>query len=122
MEGCTYKVFPNCLKKTDDMANTWRSWKDDFIIFMKLTGIINEPSKICANFLKNLIGEIGLDAIQSISFDKPQDKDNIDILIAKLDEFFNSPKNEVAERYQFFIRDKKQNETIEQYINVLRVC
>ncbi|XP_072759356.1 uncharacterized protein [Anoplolepis gracilipes] len=111
---------PDPLTKTNDMASNWHSWKEDFIIFMKVTGYIDKPNEFRANLLKNRIGKIGIDAIQTMSFDNPQDKDDMDILIAKLEEFFNPPKNEVVERYQFFIRDKKQTETIEQYINILR--
>lgn len=116
----THARAPEPLVKTNDMANNWNSWKEDFIIFMKVTGYINKPNEIRANLLKNRIGKVGIDAIQTMTFDKPEDKDDMDILIAKLEEFFNPPKNEVVERYNFFTRDKKQNETIEQYINILR--
>ncbi|GAB1860129.1 Retrotransposon gag domain-containing protein [Camponotus japonicus] len=114
-----YGRAPDPLQKTGDMASNWHSWKKDFIIFMNNTGYINKPTDVRANILKNRIGKVGIDAIQTITFDKPQDKDDMDILFAKLDEFFN-PKNEVVERYKFFTRDKKQNETIEQYINILK--
>lgn len=117
-----YARAPDPLTKTDDMASNWQSWKEDFIIFMKVTGYINKPNEIRANLLKNRIGKIGIDAIQKISFDKPQDKEDMDILIAKLEEFFNPPKNEVVERFKFFSRDKKQNETMDEYINILKVC
>ncbi|GAB1860131.1 Retrotransposon gag domain-containing protein [Camponotus japonicus] len=111
---------PDPLVKTNDMASNWHSWREDFIVFMKVTGYINKPNEIRANLLKNRIGKIGIDAIQTMTFDKPGDKDDMDILIEKLEEFFNPPKNEVVERFQFFTRDKKQNETIEQYINILK--
>ncbi|XP_025265677.1 uncharacterized protein LOC105251045 isoform X1 [Camponotus floridanus] len=111
---------PDPLTKTNDMASNWHSWKEDFIIFMKVTGYINKPNDIRANILKNRIGKIGIDAIQTMTFNRPQDKDNMDILIAKLEEFFNPPKNEIVERYHFFTRDKKHNETIQQYINILK--
>ncbi|XP_050449417.1 uncharacterized protein LOC126850444 isoform X2 [Cataglyphis hispanica] len=111
---------PDPLTISNDMANNWHSWKEDFIIFMKVTGYIDKPNEIRANLLKNRIGKIGIDAIQTMTFDNPQDKDDMDILIAKLEEFFNPPKNEVVERYQFFTQDKKENETIEQYINILK--
>lgn len=112
---------PDPLAMGDDMASNWHSWKEDFIIFMKITEYIDKPNEIRANFLKNRIGKVGIDAIQSFTFDKPEDKDDMDILIAKLEEHFNPPKKEVVERYHFFSRAKKQNETIEQYINILKV-
>lgn len=112
---------PDPLTSAGNMANNWRSWKEDFIIFMKVTGYIDRPNEARANLLKNRIGKIGLDVIQNMSFDKPQDKDDMDILIKKLEEHFDPPKKEVMERYHFFTRIKKQNESIEQYINSLRV-
>lgn len=105
-----------------DMAVNWHSWKEDFIIFMKVTGYIDKPNEVRANLLKNRIGKIGIDAIQNMAFDKPQDKDDMDILIAKLEDHFNPPKKEIVERYQFFTTSKKQRESIEQYISNLKVC
>jgi hypothetical protein len=112
---------PDPLTMDSDMVSNWQSWKEDFIIFMKITGYIDQSNEIRANFLKNRIGKVGIDAIQNISFDKPEDKDDMDILILKLEEYFNPPRKEVVERYQFFTKAKKQNETIEQYINNLKV-
>ncbi|KAL0118296.1 hypothetical protein PUN28_009147 [Cardiocondyla obscurior] len=111
---------PDPLTKDGDLATNWKSWKEDFIIFLKLTGYINKPSDDRANLLKNRIGKIGIDAIQNIPFDDEKEKDDMDILIVKLEEYFNPPKNEVVERYQFFTTCKKPNESIEEHINVLK--
>lgn len=104
----------------DNITSNWQTWKEDFIIFMKVTGYIDKPNEVRANLLKNRIGKVGIEAIQNISFNNIRDKDDMDILIEKLDEYFNSPKKEAVERYHFFTRSKKQNESIEQYINILR--
>ncbi|EGI63324.1 hypothetical protein G5I_08353 [Acromyrmex echinatior] len=111
---------PDPLTIDGDMASNWQSWKEDFIIFMNLTGYIDKPNEIRANLLKNRIGKVGIDAIQNFSFDNVEDKDNMDILIEKLENYFNPPKKEVVERYNFFTRAKKQHESIEQYINILK--
>ncbi|XP_018339994.1 PREDICTED: uncharacterized protein LOC108747176 isoform X1 [Trachymyrmex septentrionalis] len=111
---------PDPLTIDGDMASNWQSWKEDFIIFMNLTGYIDKPNEVRANLLKNRIGKVGIDAIQNFSFDNVEDKDNMDILIQKLENYFNPPKKEVVERYNFFTRAKKQNESIEQYINILK--
>ncbi|KYN09594.1 hypothetical protein ALC57_18286 [Trachymyrmex cornetzi] len=112
---------PDPLIIDGDIASNWQSWKEDFIIFMNLTGYINKPNEIRANLLKNRIGKVGIDAIQNFSFDNVEDKDDMDILIEKLEKYFNPPKKEVVERYNFFTRAKKKNESIEQYINILKM-
>ncbi|XP_070521263.1 uncharacterized protein [Cardiocondyla obscurior] len=111
---------PDPLTNDGDLASNWKSWKESFIIFMKVSGCISEPNDKRANFFKNCIGKIGIEAIQKISFDNEEDKDDMDILIVKLEEFFNPPKNELVERYEFFKTSKKANESIEQHINVLK--
>jgi len=110
---------PDPLTKDGNMASNWQSWKEDFIIFMKVTGYINKSNEIRANLLKNRIGKVGIEAIQSISFDNEQDKDDMDILIRKLGDYFDPPKKEAVERYNFFTRTRK-NESLEQYINILK--
>ncbi|XP_032672304.1 uncharacterized protein LOC116844617 isoform X2 [Odontomachus brunneus] len=111
---------PDPLTNVGNMTNNWHSWIEDFIIFMKVTGYIDKPNEIRANLLKNRIGKVGIDVIQNMSFDNPQDKDDMDIIVKKLEEHFNPPKNEVIERYQFFTKCKNPNQTIEQYINNLK--
>ncbi|XP_024892276.1 uncharacterized protein LOC112467741 isoform X3 [Temnothorax curvispinosus] len=111
---------PDPLTKDGDMASNWQTWKEDFLIFMKVTGYIDKSNEIRANLLKNRIGKVGIEAIQNMSFDNMQDRDDMDILIKKLEEYFNPPKKEVVERYHFFTRSKRQNESIEQYINILK--
>lgn len=118
----THARAPDPLKSDGDMASNWHSWKEDFMIFMKLTGYIDKSNEIRANLLKNRIGTVGMKAMQNMSFNNPEDKDNMDILLEKFEKVFNPPKNEVIERYQFFTKAKKANETIEQYISSLKVC
>lgn len=119
----THARAPDPLSKDGDIASNWQNWKEDFIIFLKATGYNNKSNIIRVNLLKELIGKVGIEAIENISFDNMQDKNNIDILIKKLEEYFNPSKKEVVERYKFFTtRTKKQNESIEQYISILKVC
>ncbi|XP_077266438.1 uncharacterized protein LOC143899761 isoform X3 [Temnothorax americanus] len=116
-----YARAPDPLKKDGDVASNWQTWKEDFLIFMKVNdGFIDKSNEWRANLLKNRIGTVGIEAIQNMSFDDTQDRDDMDVLIKKLEEYFNPPKKEVVERYQFFTRSKKQNESIERYISILK--
>ncbi|XP_036140436.1 GATA zinc finger domain-containing protein 14 isoform X2 [Monomorium pharaonis] len=117
----THARPPAPLRKDGDMASNWQNWKEEFLIFMKVTNYMEREStdkRACR--LKNLIGTIGIEAIRNITFDNEQDKDNMDILIEKLDKYFIPTKKEVVERHQFFRISKKQNDSIEHHITLLR--
>ncbi|XP_036140429.1 uncharacterized protein LOC105835272 isoform X2 [Monomorium pharaonis] len=117
----THARPPSPLRKDGDMASNWQNWKEEFIIFMKVANYMEqEPSDKRANCLKNFIGRVGIEAIRNITFDSEQDKDDMDILIEKLDKYFIPTKNEVFERHQFFTASKWQNESIEHYVTLLK--
>ena len=112
---------PEKLSNSESMDRNWNRWKHDFLIYMKLTGGINKPEDEKAAWLKNLIGQVGLEAIETITFDNPDDKENMTILLQKLEEYFDPPKNEIFERNKFFQRSKKNTESIDAYIEDLKV-
>ncbi|XP_033228674.1 uncharacterized protein LOC117180342 [Belonocnema kinseyi] len=112
---------PGKLSDKGPMSRNWKRWKQEFLIYMKLTGGMNKPEDEKAAWLKNLIGQVGLEALESISFDSPDDKENMTIIIQKLEELFDPPKNEIEERYKFFSRSKKASESIDAYIEDLKI-
>ena len=112
---------PEKLTDQGSMVQNWKRWKQDFLIYMKLTGGMNKPEDEKAAWLKNLIGQVGLEKLEIISFDNPDDKDNMAIIMQKLEELFDPPKNEVQERNKFFLRSKKRSESIDAYIDDLKV-
>ncbi|XP_036140440.1 uncharacterized protein LOC105828516 isoform X2 [Monomorium pharaonis] len=117
----THARPPAPLRKDGDMASNWQNWKEEFLIFMKVTNYMEREStdkRACR--LKNLIGTIGIEAIRNITFDNEQDKDDMDILIEKIDKYFIPTKKEVVERHQFFTTSKKQNESIEHHVTLLK--
>ncbi|XP_043682895.1 uncharacterized protein LOC122636083 [Vespula pensylvanica] len=105
---------------SNNSPKTWLLWKEEFIIFMKLLGHMSRPEYYKANLFKNFIGPVGLEIISKLSFDHPNDKDNLDIIIKKIDEYHNPPRKEIERRYQFFNSSMKSNETIENYIQSLK--
>lgn len=106
---------------SNNTSKTWNIWKEQFLIFMKLLGHTSRSENYKANLFKNFIGPVGLEIISKLSFDKPEDKDNLDILLKKIDEYHNPPRKETEKRYQFFKSSMKYSETIENYIQSLRV-
>ena len=111
---------PEPLSNKGPMDKNWQMWKKDFLIFMKASGGIKKTEEEKASFFMNLIGRVGQEALENIKFEDSEN-DNLEILLKKFDEYFDPPKREVEERYKFFTRSKKNNETIEDYINDLKV-
>ena len=99
---------------------TWQLWRQEFEIFLKAGNFVDKKSEDKANLLMNLIGKVGLLALQDIDFDNEEEKQNYDILIQKFNDYFDPPKKEIEERYKFYSRSKKNNETIEKYIADLK--
>ncbi|KAK1122730.1 hypothetical protein K0M31_020486 [Melipona bicolor] len=106
---------PEPLSNSGDMVQNWQKWKKDFMIFMKASNCINKPKNYQAYLLRTYIGKMGQDIIEKIVSDL-KERDDMNILLAKLDKHFCHQKNEVIERYNFFNSNKKPDESIEDYI------
>ncbi|XP_047365977.1 uncharacterized protein LOC124955493 [Vespa velutina] len=105
---------------SNNLPKTWFIWKEEFLIFMRLLGHMSRPENYKANLFKNFIGPIGLEIITKLTFNHPNDKENLDILLKKIDEYHNPPKKIIETRYTFFNSFMKTGETIENYIQTLR--
>ena len=108
--------------KKNQIGKDWRVWKDSFLIYLRLSGgYENYSEEERALLLLNLMGSEAVIAMESMFFDHPNEKYDMDILIMKFDEIFDPPPNEILERYQFFSRTKGAKEDIENYVAVLKV-
>ncbi|XP_015594883.1 uncharacterized protein LOC107267542 isoform X2 [Cephus cinctus] len=107
---------PNQMSNKGPMDKNWKIFKEQFLTFMKVTEGNLEASDKQAIMLLNLMGEVGQEALQNIPFNYPEEKEDIQILLEKFDEYFDPPKKESNERYAFFTRTRKPNESIENFI------
>lgn len=109
--------LPSPLK--DATVKSWTLWKEEFYVFMSLTGYASRDLDFQANMFKNHIGPVGIELISKLSFIHPGDKNNLHILMRKIDNYFNPQETEIQKRYKFFSRTKKVNETMECYVTAL---
>lgn len=110
---------PDPLSDNGDITQNWKQWKKDFMIFMNVSNLMDKPKEEQAYLLRSYIGKIGQNAIEKIVSIK--ERDDMNILLAKLDKYFCPSKNEIVERYNFFNLKKKKDESIETYITQLKV-
>ncbi|KAG6795129.1 hypothetical protein HZU73_09579 [Apis mellifera caucasica] len=111
---------PDPLSDNGDITQNWKQWKKDFMIFMNVSNSMDKPKEQQAYLLRSYIGKIGQNAIEKIVSTNLKERDDINILLAKLDKYFCPSKNEVIERYNFFNSRKKKDESIETYITQLK--
>lgn len=109
---------PGELSNVGNLSDNWSRWKKEFQTYIKTT---KYSKGVQVYFLKDTIGPIGLKALEKISFKNSEDKEDIIIVLEKLDSVFCSSKNEIQERVKFFSASKKKNESIDEFIENLMV-
>ncbi|CAK1597622.1 unnamed protein product [Parnassius mnemosyne] len=102
-------------------ADAWKRWRQQFVLFMKASGVHSETSAVKASLLINLIGSEGFDIYQTFTFTKEDDRDDVQIILSKFDEYFGTKINITLLRYKFFTRNQEEGENIQQYVTSLRL-
>lgn len=102
-------------------AEAWRRWRQQFTLFIKASGVHSESSAVQASLLVNLIGVDGFDIYQTFIFEKEGDRDDVNILLKKFDNYFGTKVNVTLLRYKFFTRNQEAGETMQQYVTALRL-
>ncbi|XP_060810750.1 uncharacterized protein K02A2.6-like [Amyelois transitella] len=102
-------------------ANAWKKWRQQFMLFVKASGVHSEPSSVQASLLINLIGPDGFDIYQAFTFETEAEKDDVQTVIKKFDSYFGTKVNKTLIRYKFFTRNQEDGESIQQYVTALRL-
>ncbi|CAK1554171.1 unnamed protein product [Leptosia nina] len=92
-------------------ADAWKRWKQQFMIFLKASGVQTEPASV----------QSGFDVYETFTFEKEEDKDDICVLLKKFDAYFDTKGNITLTRYKFFTRVQEDGESIQQYVTALRL-
>ncbi|XP_052741791.1 uncharacterized protein LOC128199740 [Bicyclus anynana] len=90
----------------------WIKWKRSYEIYSKACEISNKSVEIQANILLHVVGEQCREVLDRW----PEKCTTVEYIWKKLDEQFQTKKNLTVERHKFFIRDQRDNESIEQYV------
>ena len=110
---------------TGNLATNWkvfiRAWKN-----YEIAARLKDPSKPnenkllrTATFLTCLESD-AMDIYEGFKFDNDMDKDDIDIVITKFEEYCVGQRNEKFERYNFNMRVQQEGETVDAYVTTLK--
>ncbi|XP_014216302.1 uncharacterized protein LOC106645060 [Copidosoma floridanum] len=107
--------------KKNQVAKDWKVWKKQFLTYLRLSSgytTLSEEKK--AYLLLNLMGPKAVEAMENMTFENPNDREDMNILLSKFDEVFDPLPNEIEKRYKFFSRRIERNETIDNYVKDLQ--
>ena len=112
--------LPQALKIEGNLAVNWkrfkRSWQN-YAIIARLDQF--EESYKAALFL-SVIGEDALEMFEGMDFATETDRQILNKILEKFEEFCIGETNETYERFVFNRRNQEENESVDQYVTVLR--
>ena len=112
---------PSKLKIHEEgLANKWKQFHRSWKIYEKASRLSEEENSYKCSVLLACIGEEALAIFDGLHFETEADRDNIDIVIQKFEEFCVGATNEAFESYKFHIRQQDSAESIDCYAAELR--
>lgn len=118
MEGL--KPPPTLRLDSGNMSKSWKSWKEEFTLYMDLS-LPDAEEAVKIKLFHYLIGEAGRELCETLMSDVTSARKKLSDMIAKFDEHCNPKVNETVERYRFFMRNQGNDESIDTYVTDLRV-
>ena len=112
--------MPKALTIEGNLAAKWKKFKrtwDNYALVARLNRFEDEFKT--ATFLP-CIGEDALEIFEGLDFPSEDDRKKLEVVITKFQGFCLGETNETYERFVFNSRQKKENETVDQYITTLR--
>lgn len=68
-----------------------------------------------------LLGERGRELLETLTSGDTSARRTVSAMMTQFDKHCNPQLNETVERYEFFVRDQGQDESIDRYVTDLRV-
>ena len=117
--------LPSKLELSGNLATNWkkfhRAWNN-----YEIAARLKDPEHPAVNkslrtaTLLTCIGSDALDVYDGLDFESEEQKNDIDVVLQKLQRYCIGETNEIYERYKFNKRDQELNESVDAYVTALR--
>lgn len=111
---------PSAMCLTGNLSENWRKFKQRFELYLTATGAAEKADKVKSSILLTVIGEDCLDIYNNFKFDPADDKQVLEKVLEKFQNYFTPQASTTYERYKFFTHAQKDGQTIENYAKELR--
>ena len=103
-----------------NVSESWKKFRQKYTNYEIATGIHTKESATRVATFLTIIGNDAIDVFNTLTWDFVGDDKKIEKVIQKFEEFCEPRKKLSYERYKFFFRAQDSDETIDQYVTVLR--
>lgn len=101
-------------------AEAWKLFLQKFQIYLKASKNEKETEEYKGALLLNTIGDKALKIYNNFKWNLEEEKEKYSKIKQKFSDYFAPTSNETYERHIFLTRDKKPNETVDEYVIELR--
>lgn len=112
---------PEGLKLVGNVDSNWRSFKQQFELYMSAIGLDNKPDARKIALLLTVAGPQAIEVFNTFEFAEAEDKEKYDSVIQKFHAYCSPQKNAVYERYVFRSRMQQPNETFDCFVTDLKL-
>ena len=107
--------------KEESATSQWRVWKQLWEAYSVVNHLADKGKEYQAGVVIGCLGQNGVHLLDTLPFAREEDRKDASEILQLLDEHFVGEENVAYERFQFYQRVQKHNETIEEFIGALRV-
>ena len=112
--------LPQPLKMEGNLATNWKRFKRTWQNYSVVARLENFEENFKAALFLSVIGEEALEMFGGMAFSNEADNQVLSQVIEKFEEFCIGETNETYERFIFNQRNQEENESIDQYVTVIR--
>ena len=117
-----YQFSPlEVLSLNGNITENWRRWKQRFNIFSLASGLSGKGAKVQAASFLHVAGPEALEVYNIFTWDDTDNKNKVDKIIEKFDQYCNFRKNIMWEHHKFNTRNQQPGESIDQYVTDLKI-
>ena len=102
------------------MAENWRKWWQSFELYCIASGLSEKTEKVKSATFLHVAGEEAIKVFNTFIFEAGEDKEKLNKLKEKFEQYCEPRKNLTYLRHLFFTRSQNSGETIDSYVTDLK--
>ena len=115
------RLKPSKLLNLDgNLLQNWKSWKQDFILFMTATEFDQKPDNVKSSFLLHCAGERTREVYSTFNFSSTADSMKLEKVMEQFEAYFNLRKNITFSWFKFFTYRQEIGQSFDDYLTGLR--